>query len=245
MTTSPATTTICVINPNSSETMTAHLERTLDEVRAPTTRLRVVRAPDGPPSIESAFDEAQAIPPMLRLVASAETDGCDAIVIACFADPGLHAAREIASIPVVGMEEAALHVAAMLGHRFTILTTRAARVPAKRDHVAALGLEARLASIRPLGMGVLELDAEPARAEARIMDVGRAAVEEDGAEVLVLGCAGLAGYGRQLTATFGAAVVDPATVALKIAESLAVLRLAHSKRGLYRRTGVSERAQRC
>ena len=111
------------------------------------------------------------------------------MVIACFSDPGLDEARELVSIPVVGIEESSLHLAAQLGRRFTILTSRGARVPAKVEHVERLGLSSRLASVRPLEMGVLEMDADPDRARARILEVGSAAVREDGAEVIVLGCA--------------------------------------------------------
>ncbi|HYU78349.1 MAG TPA: aspartate/glutamate racemase family protein [Vicinamibacterales bacterium] len=224
---------ILVINPNSSASMTEHIRRELEAVKGPATELTVVNPTDGPPAIESAADEAHAIPPTLRLVQQAEQDGYDAVVIACFADPGLDAAREIASIPVVGIEESALHVAAMLGHRFTVLTARSERVPAKIDHVARLGLQSRLASIRALGMGVLEMEADAERASARILEVGRAAVEEDGAEVLVLGCAGLAGQTSELARLLHVAIVDPTPVALKVAELLVDLRLAHSKRALY------------
>ncbi len=123
----------------------------------------------------------------------------------------------------------------MLGHRFTVLTARCQRVPAKIDHVAHLGLSDRLASVRALEMGVLEMDADPVQAKARILEVGRAAVEQDAAEVLVLGCAGLAGYGHELTRALAVTIIDPATVALKMAELLVELKLTHSKRGIYAR----------
>jgi allantoin racemase len=224
---------ILVVNPNTSSTMTDHLRQELNTTKGPTTQLVVVNPDVGPLSIESAFDEAHAIPPTIALIERAAAEGFDAAVIACFADPGLTAARELVSIPVVGMEEAALHVASMLGHRFTILTSRCYRVPAKIAHVAQLGLETRLASVRPLDMSVLEMDADPVRAKARILEVGRSAVESDGAEVLVLGCAGLAGYGHELSHALGVTVVDPTPVALKIAELLVELQLTHSKRGIY------------
>jgi allantoin racemase len=224
---------ILVINPNSSSSMTEHMRRELEGVRGASTVLTVVNPKVGPPSIESAFEEAQAIPATLALAEQAQRDGYDAVVIACFSDPGLDAAREAVSIPVVGIEESALHVASMLGHRFTVLTARRERVPAKLEHVERLGLHNRLASVRPLDMSVLEMDRDPSRAKARILEVGRVAVEQDHAEVLVLGCAGLAGYGRELTSTLGVAIVDPTPVGLKMAELLVGLRLTHSKRGIY------------
>lgn len=223
---------ILVVNPNTSTSMTDRLRRELEAVKGPGTGLTVTNPCEGPAAIETAWDEALAIPPTLRLLREAAGEH-DAAVIACFSDPGLEAARELVSIPVVGIEEASLHLAATLGHRFTILTSRRARVPAKLDHVAHLGLSSRLASVRPLEMGVLEMDAEPERARRRIVEEGEAAVREDGAEVIVLGCAGLAGYARELGPTLGVTVIDPSPVALVTAEMLVRLGLTHSKRGLY------------
>lgn len=224
---------VLVINPNSSSSMSEHMRRELEKVREPSTVVTVVNPETTPLSIESAVEESQAIPATVALAEQGQRDGYAAIVIACFSDPGLDAAREAVSIPVVGIEESALHVAAMLGHRFTILTARRERVPAKLDHVARLGLQDRLASVRPLDMSVLEMDRDSARAKSRILEVGRVAVEQDHAEVLVLGCAGLAGYGRELTTTLDVAIVDPTPVGLKMAELLAGLGLTHSKRGIY------------
>lgn len=220
---------ILVVNPNTSASMTDRVRRELEAVRGRETELTVVNPTDGPAAIESAGDEALAIPPMLELIRNAAP--ChDAVIIACFSDPGLDEAREIVSIPVVGIEESSLHLAAQLGRRFTILTSRAARVPAKVEHVERLGLSSRLASVRPLEMGVLEMDADPDRAVARILEVGSAAVREDGAEVIVLGCAGLAGHAAALGPVLGVAVVDPSPVALATAEMLVRLHLRQYKR---------------
>ena len=223
---------ILVVNPNTSASMTERLRRELEAVKGPDTELTVTNPAVGPAAIEDARDEAEAIPPMLALIGEAAPRH-DAVVIACFSDPGLDAARDMVSIPVVGIEESSLHLAATLGRRFTILTSRLARVPAKIAHVARLGLSTRLASVRPLEMGVLEMDADPERARARILEAGAASVREDGAEVIVLGCAGLAGHARALGGAIGATVIDPSPVALGTAEMLVRLGLTHSKRGLH------------
>ena len=224
---------ILVINPNTSESMTAHLARELMQLKAPETELTVVNPEHGPVSIESAYDEALAIPPTLALIKQAEQDGYDAAVIACFSDPGLHAARELVSIPVIGIQEATLHVAAQLGFRFTITTTFPKRVPAKIEAVKANGLEAKLASVRPLNMTVLEMDRDPECTKARLIEACQAAATEDGAEVVILGCAGLAGYAADVEAVTGMKVLDPSPIALKTAEMLVGLGLKHSKRGLF------------
>lgn len=210
---------ILVVNPNTSCSMTDRLRRELEAVKGAGTELTVTNPAEGPAAIESERDETQAIPPMLALIAR-EAPRHDAVVIACFSDPGLQEARALVPIPVVGIEESSLRVAASIG-RFTILTSRAARVPAKIAHVARLGLSGRLASVRPIEMGVLEMDGEPGRAAARILDVGAAAAREDGAEVIVLGCAGLAGHASALAAALGVTVIDPSRVALQEAERLA------------------------
>lgn len=224
---------ILVVNPNTSDRMTHHLARELERIRDKETELVFVNPPHGPESIESAYEEAYAIPEMLPLIKSAQAEGYDAVILACFADPGLDAARELVSIPVIGIEESALHVAAMLGDTFSILTSRPERVAAKKRHVAKLGLERRLASVRPLEMSVLEMEEDPQRAQIRIQQVSEQAVRKDGAEVIVLGCAGLAGYTSEIESSLAVPVVDPTPVALKFAEVLVQLGLTHSRRGLY------------
>lgn len=126
---------IMVINPNTSESMTEHIRHELERIKRPDTELTVVCAKRGPETIESAYDEALAIPPTLDLVRKANRERFDAILIACFSDPGLEAAKEISEIPVIGIEESALHMAAMLGAKFSILTPRKERIPSRKAHV--------------------------------------------------------------------------------------------------------------
>jgi allantoin racemase len=224
---------IMVINPNTTVSMTDHIRRELLPLKGLDTELVVVNPEHGPVSIESEYDEARAIPPTLDLVRQAELDGYDAVVIACFSDPGLVASREMVSIPVVGIEESTLHLAAQLGYKFSILTTRCQRVPSKTEHVHRRGLESKLASVRPLEMSVLEMDAYPERTKERILAVAGAAAAEDGAEVVILGCAGLAGYAAAIERELGLVVLDPTPIGLKTAELMVTLGLKHSKRGLY------------
>jgi len=226
---------IIVINPNTSESMTDHLRRELASISGSGVELVCVNPDHGPVSIESAFDEALAIPPTLDLVRGAERDGFDAVVLACFSDPGLEAARELVSIPVVGIGESALHLAAQLGRRFTVLTTIPQRVPCMTEHIARRGLLNRLASVRPLEMSVLELDADSSRTKIRVLAEARAAASEDGADVIVLGCAGLTGSAAEVERELGMTVVDPSPVGVLTAETLVRLGLRHSKRGLYAR----------
>jgi allantoin racemase len=226
---------ILVINPNTSATMTDRIRRALEAIKRPDTELTVVCPRSGPETIESAYDEAFAIPPTLELVKRANAEGYDAVIIACFSDPGLEAAKEISTIPVVGIEEATLHMAAMLGARFSIMTPRKQRIASKREHVHLRGLSHYLASVRSLDLSVAETDTDPAKTKQRLMAVAGAAVETDGAEVIVMGCAGMAGYAEEMEQKLGIRVLDPTAVALKTAEAMADLGLTHSKVGLFAR----------
>jgi allantoin racemase len=220
---------IFVINPNTTESMTEHIRRELDSIKRPETELTVVNPEHGPVSIECAYDEALAGPPTLELVRKANQEGYDAIVIACFSDPALDAAKEISKIPVIGIEEATLHVAAMLGHKFSITTVFSTRVPTRDLHVRMHGLESRYASALVMDMPVLEMDANPQEAKVRILELARQAVKEQGAEVVILGCAGLAGYAADVERELGIVVLDPTAVAFKMAEAFVELGLMHSK----------------
>lgn len=224
---------IMVINPNTSVSMTDHIRNALMPIKRSDTDLTVVCPDKGPETIESAYDEAHAVPPTLVLVKQANQDGYDAIVLACFSDPGLRAAREISDIPVIGIEEASLHMAAMLGARFSIMTPRRARIPAKQKEVQVCGLDHFFASVRSLDLTVAETDSDPVRTKQRVMEEAAKAVQEDGAEVIILGCAGMAGYAPEIEARLNVKVIDPAAVALKIAEAVVDLGLSHSKIGFY------------
>ena len=224
---------IYVINPNTTESVTEHVRRELESIKRPDTELTVVNPEHGPVSIESVYDEALAGPPTLELVRRANEEGYDAILLACFSDPALDASKEISEIPVIGIEEATLHVAAMLGHRFSITTAFSNRVPTREMHARSLGLESSYASTLVLNMSVLDMDARPEDAKARILELSRTAVQQDGAEVIVLGCAGLAGYAADIERELGVVVLDPTSVAFKVAEAIADLGLHHSKIGRF------------
>lgn len=231
---------ICVINPNSSVSVTDHVRHTLEKIKRVDTELTVVCPEHGPVSIESAYDEALATPYVLELVKWANREKFDAIVLACFSDPGLDAAKEVSVIPVVGIEEATLHMAAMLGHRFSVMTGMRRRIPTREWHVLLRGVEQFYASSPALEMSVLEMDANPQVAKARILELARKAVKDDLAEVIVLGCAGLAGYSEDIERELGVVVLDPTSVAFKMAEAMADLGLRHSKVGRFSNPPVKE-----
>ncbi len=224
---------ILVINPNTSIPMTNQIRIALEAIKRPDTELTVTCPEKGPDTIESAYDEAYAIPPTLELVKKANQNGFDVVILACFSDPGLDAAKEVSDIPVVGIEEATLHMAAMLGAKFSIMTPRQQRIPSKIEHVHLRGMSHFLASVRSLDLSVAETEADPGKTKKRLIEVAKTAVCEDGAEVIVMGCAGMAGYAQEIEEALNIKVLDPSAVALKTAEAMADLGLSHSKVGLF------------
>jgi allantoin racemase len=224
---------ILVINPNTSRSMTNKIGRVLESAKRADCQV-VVQCPEhGPDTLESSFDEAYAIAPTIDLVKAAQSQDYDAIILACFCDIGVEAAKEISSVPVLGLEETTLSLALLLGAKFGIMTEKRPRVAMKELHIRKLGLQERLASVRPLGLSVAELDADPVGTKAAGMQLARQMIEQDGAEVLIMGCAAMAGYSGELESELGLPVLDPLKVTLKVAEVLVDLGITHSRLGLY------------
>jgi allantoin racemase len=224
-------TLIQVINPNTSRAMTDGIARTAREVAGPGTEIIAVTSTMGPASIESHYDEALAVPGVLAAVRDGERAGAAGHVIACFGDPGLDAAREIAAAPVVGIAEAAAHVATLLGRSFSVVTTLSRTVGHTRDLVRAYGFATACAGVHACDVPVLELDAPGSR--AAVGEACAAARDADRCDVIVLGCAGMTGLAATLTDELGLPVVDGVAAAVKLAESLAALGLRTSKRDEY------------
>ena len=222
---------IKIINPNTTASMTDKMAASARARVHAGTEIVAVSPAMGPVSIESHYDEALAVPGLLAEVAAGERDGCDGYVIACFGDPGLLAARELARGPVVGVAEAAMHVASLVGTRFSVVTTLA-RTAGRAWHLAEqYGMKRFCANVRACELPVLELERPGSAAHARIVDECRRALDEDGSDVIVLGCAGMTDLCEQVSETLGAPVVDGVTAAVQLVESLVTLRLRTSKRG--------------
>jgi allantoin racemase len=224
---------ILVINTNASEVVTDKVRSVAEAAKRQDCELTVEGLSRGPVTLESSYDEAYAIEPTIDRVKKANGEGYDAIVLACFCDIGVEAAREISSIPVLSLEETTLSVALMLGAKFSIMTEKRPRVAMKERHVRQHGLLERMASIRPLELSVAELAEDPERTKAAGLALGRRMVEEDGAEVIIMGCAAMAGYSDQLERQLQVPVLDPLKVTLKLAEAFVDMGVCHSRVGLY------------
>jgi allantoin racemase len=226
-------TKILIINPNTSVQMTEKIKAVAEAAKGPTCQVTVVCPQRGPVTIESSYDEAYAIAPTIDLVRQANEADYDAIILACFCEVGVEAAREISSIPVLGLEEATLSIALLLGEKFGIMTEKRPRVAMKVRHIRRYGLLERLAAVRPLERSVAELAADPEGTKAAGLALARRMIEEDGAEVIIMGCAAMAGYSDDLERELGIPVLDPLKVSLKVTEALVDLGLTHSRLGLY------------
>lgn len=225
---------ILIVNPNTSGEFTAKIRAVAERYALPTTRLTVMNPSTGPRSIESVYDELLSAPGTLELVLS-RIDDCDGVIVACYSDhPAVAALREATRVPVVGISEASMHVACLLGHSFSVVTTNDAWGPLLRDAVRRYGLAERCASVRTTGLPVLALETPDDRAvRDAILEQARRAIDEDGAEVICLGCAGMAGLDKELEQTLGVPVLDGVVCALKLLEGLLGYGLATSKRRAY------------
>lgn len=193
------------------------------ELAQPGTQVEVTSLPGGPPDLEYHVADHRAL--SLMLERTPEWQGAfDAIVVACFYDPGLRELREVLDMPVVGVGLASMHVASLLGSRFSIIVGRAKWIPRMSDNALVYGFERRIASWRPAGVTVAQLHGDPTAAYHRIREEARRAVEEDRAEVIVLGCAAMEDTAARLQAELGVPVVDPVVAGFKVAEMMAGLR---------------------
>lgn len=182
---------------------------------------------DGPVSIEGFYDEVFAVPAMLEQIQL--NNSCDGHVVACFDDTGVDAARCIAHGPVIGICEAACLAAGTIANRYSIVTTLRRSVPALTHLVHKYGAERRCASVRASDIPVLDLEKQESAAFTQIAEECRQAVETDGAEAIVLGCAGMTSLTQQLSSQFGLPVIDGVAAAVKHIEGLVAMQLSTSR----------------
>lgn len=215
---------ILVINPNSSPAMTADIQRAAEGYAAGRFAVETLPTPGAPEFIDTFEDRALAAPGMMELVRHNE-GRADAFVVACHCDPNLQLLRELTAKPVVGIGEASFYLAAMLGDSFSVLSTGAYSNPNKVNLIRSYHMEAHLASVRAVGEGGDEL--------SRYIAAGRRALEEDGAEVLILGCAGLCQLAGELERALGVPVLDGVACGLAVAEGMVHAGMSTSKHRYY------------
>lgn len=218
---------ILVINPNSDPEMTAAIQRTAENFACGDFEVVCLSTPGAPRFIETYEDEIKAAPGMIDLIRENQ-DQYNAFVIACHDDLQLDALKEIAAKPVVGIGEASMKMATLLGHRFSVIQTTQHSIPIKESLVWKYHLQDLLASIRAPGK-----DSQKLADVDKYIQVARAALEKDGAEVIVLGCAGMTGLDKQMQNELGVPVLDGVVCGLIIASGLVKYGVSTSKARKY------------
>jgi Asp/Glu/hydantoin racemase len=208
--------TIYVINPNSNESVTAGIDAAVEPLRsADGPPIACVTLLEGPPGIQSQRDVDGIVGPLLKQAASLESEAA-AFVVACFSDPGMHALREQSARPVLGIAECGVLTALTLGQRFGVIAILPTSIPRHLRYFGAMGVLDRFAADLSIGLGVSELSDEQ-RTLGRMIDVGRTLRDTHGADVLVMGCAGMARFRETLERELGIPVVEPTQAAVTMA----------------------------
>lgn len=221
---------ILVVNPNTTESMTALIQDCARAVAGPGVVVDAVNPAQGPASLESHYDEAVATPHLLAEIEAGAAAGYDGFVIACFGDPGLLAARELVGGPVVGIAEAAMRSAGYLARRFSVVTTLERVLGHTWDIAHQYGVATLCAGVHASQLPVLDLETDPA-AYSVILEACQTALGADRSEAIVLGCAGMADLCAKLSADLGVPVVDGVATATTQVEMLLRLGLSTSKHG--------------
>ena len=219
---------IKAINPNTTLGMTENIGEVANEYTNDETEIVAVSPNKGPISIESYYDDYLAVPGLLEEIRKDE-DEFDAFINACWGDPGIKACREVTEKPVVGIGEGSMYVANMLGAKFSVATVLPRAKDAIEQTIRITGLESKCASVRCTDLSVVETEeARDAAAEA-LLEASKLAIEEDGAEVICLGCAGMGKLDQVLEKELPVPIIDSTGAAAVLAEGLVQLGKSTSK----------------
>jgi allantoin racemase len=223
---------ILVVNPNTTQAMTDAIAEGARRYASPGTEIVPLTARFGADGIDSNFESLLSAVAVMDLVATYQGD-FDAVVLAGFGEHGREGVQELVEVPVLDIAECSAHVAYLIGRSYSVVTTLARSIGPIEDRLALAGLAARCASVRATGLSTLELDADPAAALDAIVAQARLAVREDRAEVICLGCGGMAGLDEAVTAATGVPVVDGVAAGVRLAEALVGMGMRTSKVGTY------------
>lgn len=224
---------INLINPNTCAGMTEKIALSATSVALESTQIMASSPEHGPESIESAFDEVIASAALLEVIREGEAQKVDAHIIACFGDPALDAAREIATVPVIGIAGAAFQLASLVSYRFGIVTTMTRTLPASEHLLQRYGYQHLCSGARATDIAVLALEETSDEVYLDLKLECEKAIKLDGAEAIVLGCAGMSDLVVRLSEDLQVPVIDGVSAAVKLAESLHQLGLKTSKIGQY------------
>ena len=232
---------IKLINPNTTQSMTDSIYNMAVRYADADTEITAVSPLTGPDSIECYVDEYLAVPGVIQEVIKGDKEeNADAFIIACFGDPGLAAAREVTEKPVLGICESAITTAKFIAPYFSVVSVLDRSRKVTEDVVKAYGAESFCRSIRTTGLSVLEFGKNPEKGLKALAEQGRRAVEEDGAECILLGCAGFVDFVDRLREELGVPVLDGVMPAVKLAEALVKMNVKTSKAHTWKAPEVKE-----
>lgn len=224
-------TRILIVNPNTSDHMTESIRRTVEAISQPPFVAMVERVQVGPESLESFYEYSLATLSALELLKNRPRD-YDGVLLACFGDPGLFALKEYCDVPVIGIAEASMALSTLLGHKFAILVARQKAISMMDSMVLSYGLRSRPAGIFALNMPVLSLEDDPQRSLLALEHLVDDAVRH-GAEVIILGYAGMTVFREELSRRLGVTIVDPIVAGYTVLQALLSARIPISRSGLY------------
>ena len=225
---------IKIINPNTTLSMTESIAKAAKGAARADTEIVCVSPEKGPVSIENWHDEVYASIGVVEEVRKGSEENIDAFITACYGDPGLYPSREVASVPVIGIAEASMHLATFVAYRFSVVTILPRWKMVMEEVIQKYGLTDRCASIRCTNMEVLEFERDPEKGAKELYEESVLAMKEDGAEAICLGCAGMVEFAADLEKKLGIPVFDGVTAAVKVAEALVDLRKGTSKHLYFR-----------
>jgi len=227
---------IKVIVPVSTDIWNEPAEKEMNKYKDNDTSIDIINIEKGPESLECTYDEVWSELFTVQEAEKAEREGYDGVIIYCFGDPGLRAAKEKLDIPVVGINEPSIHIASILGDKFSIISPGPAvrgtynGVVLTKDKLKLYGFEHKCVSVRSIGIPVLDLEKDKSREAEKVFEEAKKAVDEDGADTIVLGCGSILGVEERILKELKVPVVVPGVAALKICEDLICMGIAQSKR---------------
>ena len=226
---------ILIINPVGTDLWNDLTLQAVKEVVNPNTEVIVRSLKGAPPAIECDYDRDLAAPYVIKEVIKAGKEGFDAVIINCFDDPGLYAAREVTDILVLGIGETTIVTALLLGYRIAIISTGKHSRNVYYKRAVSLGIADRVVYTSGVDIKVLDLRRNLSKVKSMLIEEINKAVKEYGAEVIVLGCGGFLGLAKELSKELSIPVLDPTLTTVKVAEALTTLGLKHSKIYLFNR----------
>jgi len=220
---------IKIINPNTTKTMTDSIYMAAISCARSDTEIVAVSSNNGPESIENFYDQHVSVIGLMEEIHNGIDENIDAYIIAAACDPGLYVAREMVDAPVIGIGEAAMHMASLVSAKFSIVTVLPRIVPLIEKAVEQSGLSSKCASIRSINVCVLDTENNPLLTETELYKSCQQALEYDGAEAICLGCSGMTKFAEELENKLGVPVFDGVIAAVKLAESLVEMKKHNSK----------------